>query len=415
MKAEIIAVGSELLTPERVDTNSLYLTQKLTEAGFAVHLKTVVGDSVDDIETLLRAALRRSRCIVLCGGLGPTEDDRTRAAAAKALQRTISTDTEVLEALRLRFARRGIPMAKINERQAEVIAGAQILANPVGTAPGMWIEEKGAWLILLPGPPREMTAVFESQVLPRFAELGSGRRLERRTLSIHGLTESEVDSRIAPVYRSYPGIQTTVLAAAGCISVWLQRWRSPDEGISDLEELSARMQKVLGDFVFTTADEKLEEVVGRLLRASGQSLAVAESCTAGMLGAAISRVPGSSAYFHGGVICYSNDMKVDLCGVPRELLEGHGAVSAAVAEALARGVRSVAHSSIGLSVTGIAGPGGGSEEKPVGLVYVGLADAMRCTHMRRIFPGDRHTVRELTTTAALGRLRRFLMPGETIP
>ncbi len=415
MKAEIIAIGSELLTPDRIDTNSLYLTRKLNEAGFEVHLKTLVGDNAEDIEALLRAALHRSRCIVLCGGLGPTEDDLTRAAAARALQRPLSTNTEVLEALRRRFALRGYPMAKINERQAEIIEGAETLANPVGTAPGMWIEERGVYLVLLPGPPRELSAMFESQVLPRIAGLVGGRRLERRSLGIQGLTESEVDARIAPIYRSYPGIQTTVLAAAGSISVWLQQWLSPEEGTSDLEELSGRIQEVLGDVVFTTDDEKLEEVVGRLLRRSGQSLAVAESCTAGMIGAAISRVPGSSSYFQGGVICYSNELKTDLCHVPHELLERHGAVSAEVAEALARGVRAVACSNIGLSVTGIAGPGGGSEQKPVGLVYIGLADATRCTHTRRIFSGDRQTVRELTTTIALGRLRRFLMPGETIP
>ena len=257
--------------------------------------------------------------------------------------------------------------------------------------------------------------MFESHVVPRLAGLGGGRRMERRSLGIHGLTESEVDTRIAPIYQSYPGIQTTVLAASGCISVWLQQWRSPDEDVTDLEELSTRIQKVLGDCIFTTADENLEQVVGRLLRESGQTLAIAESCTAGMIGAALSRVPGCSTYFQGGVICYNNERKIDLCYVPRELLERHGAVSAEVAEALARGVRSAAHSSLGLSVTGIAGPSGGSEQKPVGLVYIGLADATRCTHTRRIFPGDRQTVRELTTTAALGRLRRFLMPGESIP
>jgi len=415
MKAEIIAIGSELLTPNRIDTNSLYLTQKLNDAGFEVHLKTVVGDHADDIENLLRAALHRSRCIVLCGGLGPTEDDLTRAAVARALQRPLSTHPEILEALRRRFAQRGYPMSKINERQAEIIEGAETLANPVGTAPGMWVEEKGVCLVLLPGPPRELRAMFESQVLPRMAGLGGGRRLERRSLGIQGLTESEVDARIAPIYMSYPGVQTTVLSAAGCISVWLQQWLSLDEGASDLEELSGRIQEALGDVVFTTADEKLEEVVGRILRRSGQSLAIAESCTAGMIGAAISRIPGSSVYFRGGVICYSNELKTDLCRVPPELLERHGAVSAEVADALARGVRAAARSSIGLSVTGIAGPGGGSEQKPVGLVYVGLADATRCTHTRRIFSGDRQTVREFATTIALGRLRRFLMPGETIP
>jgi nicotinamide-nucleotide amidase len=412
MKAEIIAIGSELLTPDRIDTNSLYLTQRLNEVGFEVSLKSIVGDNTDDIENLVRAALQRSRLIVLCGGLGPTEDDLTRVATARALQRRLTLHEEILEALRRRFAMRGYRMAKINERQAEVIDGAEILNNPVGTAPGMWIEEAGAFLVLLPGPPRELQAMFESQVLPRAIRLGSQKRLKQTSLSLQGLPESEVDTRIAPIYKSYPQIQTTILAAKGCISVRLQRWLAPGERAVDVEELAGRIHAELGDDVFSTADESLEEVVGRLLRQSGRSLAVAESCTAGMVASTITRVPGSSDYFRGGVICYSNELKADLCRVPHELLERHGAVSAEVAEALACGVRALAHSSIGLSVTGIAGPGGGSEQKPVGLVYIGLADETRCIHTRRIFSGDRETVRELATSLAIGRLRRFLMPTE---
>jgi nicotinamide-nucleotide amidase len=414
MRAEIIAIGSELLTPDRIDTNSLYLTQKLNKVGFEVSLKSVVGDRVDDIENLVRAALKRSRLIVLCGGLGPTEDDLTRAATAQALGRRLLLHEEILEGLRRRFAMRGYRMAKINERQAEVIDGAEVLSNPVGTAPGMWIEESGAFVVLLPGPPRELEAMFESEVLPRAIRLGSKRRLRQMSLSLQGLPESEVDARIAPIYKSYPQIQTTILVAKGCISVRLQRWLAPGEGASDLEELAGRIHAELGDDVFTTADESLEAVVGRLLRNSGYSLAVAESCTAGMVASTITRVPGSSDYFRGGVVCYSNDLKAELCRVPLELLERHGAVSAEVAEALARGVRELAHSTIGLSVTGIAGPGGGSEQKPVGLVYIGLADETHCIHTRRVFSGDRETVRELTTSHALGRLRRFLMPeGKT--
>jgi nicotinamide-nucleotide amidase len=414
MKAEIIAIGSELLTPDRIDTNSLYLTQKLNEAGFEVSLKSVVGDNADDIESLVRAALQRSRLIVLCGGLGPTEDDLTRVATARALRRGLTLHAEILEALRRRFAKRGYQMARINERQAEVIDGAEILNNPVGTAPGMWIEESGAFLVLLPGPPRELQAMFESQVLPRAFRLGSQKRLKQTSLSLHGLPESEVDTRIAPIYKNYPQIQTTILAVKGCISVRLQRWLGPDERAADLEELAGRIHAELGNDVFTTTDETLEEVVGRLLRQSGRSLAVAESCTAGMVASAITRVPGSSDYFRGGVVCYSNELKADLCRVPNELLERHGAVSAEVAEALACGARALAHSSVGLSVTGIAGPGGGSEQKPVGLVYVGLADETRRVHARRVFPGDRATVRELATSLALGRLRRFLLrAGET--
>ncbi|MBZ5499311.1 MAG: competence/damage-inducible protein A [Acidobacteriia bacterium] len=413
MKAEIIAIGSELLSPDRLDTNSLYLTEKLNEAGLEVRLKTVVGDNTEDIEKLLRVALQRSRLIVLCGGLGPTEDDLTRAATAKALGRPLAPNEVILDGLRRRFALRGYRMAKINERQAEVIEGAEILDNPVGTAPGMWIEEKGASIVLLPGPPRELQAMFESQVLPRALKIGSARRLEKRTFGLQGLPESEVDSRIAPIYKSYPQIQTTILAAKGCISVRLQKWRAHGVDASDLEELAHRIRSELGDIVFTAAEETLEAVVGQMLRHSGRTLAVAESCTAGLIGSTITRVPGSSDYFRGGIICYSNELKEELCRVPRELLQRHGAVSAEVAEALARGARVAAHSSIGLSVTGIAGPDGGSEHKPVGLVYFGLADAARCIHIRRIFPGDRDTVRELATTFALGHLRRFLMPAET--
>ncbi|MGA2264255.1 MAG: competence/damage-inducible protein A, partial [Acidobacteriota bacterium] len=374
MKAEIIAIGSELLTPDRMDTNSLYLTEKLNEAGFEVHLKTIVGDNAEDIAEVLRAALQRSALIVLCGGLGPTEDDLTRIAAANALRRGVTVDEKILEALRRRFALRGYRMAKINERQAEVIEGAEILENPVGTAPGMWIEEKSASLALLPGPPRELKAMFESRVLPRAIRLGGGTRLEKRSFGLQGLPESEVDTRIAPIYKAYPRIQTTILAAKGAISVRLQRWIEPGEGHSDLEELAGRILTELGDTVFTAADETLEQVVGRMLRQSGRSLALAESCTAGMIASTITRVPGSSDYFRGGILCYSNELKIKLCRVKPELLELNGAVSGEVAEALARGVREVACSSIGLAVTGIAGPAGGSEQKPVGLVYFGLAD-----------------------------------------
>jgi len=414
MKAEIVAIGSEMLTPDRIDTNSLYLTRELNAAGFEVRLKTIVGDDEGDIERLLRMALKRSQLIVVCGGLGPTEDDRTRGATARALERPISISAEILESLRQRFSRRGYPMPKINERQAEVIEGAEILANSVGSAPGMWLEADGVCLVLLPGPPRELMAMVEAHVLPRVSRLAGDRHLETRTLGIQGLTESEVDARIAPIYTTYSRIQTTILAAGGNISVRLQRWVEPGESGSDLEELAGTIHATLGDVVFTTADEQLEQVVGHLLRRSGRSLATAESCTAGMIGAAITSVPGSSDYFLGGVICYSNELKVELCRVPRSLLERHGAVSAEVAEALARGVREVANSSIGLSVTGIAGPGGGSEQKPVGLVYVGLADERGSSHTKRVLSGDRATVRGITTTVALGRLRRFLLETETL-
>lgn len=409
MKAEIIAVGSEMLTPDHVDTNSLYLTRRLNEAGYQVYLKTIVGDDRDDIADVLGAALRRSDLIIVCGGLGPTEDDRTRSAAALALRRAVFIDEGILQALRKKFAARGFTMAPINERQAEVIEGAEILENALGTAPGMWIEEKGRHILLLPGPPRELKAIFEETVLPRIRELCGSARLAYRSFHITGMTESELDSQIAPIYTAYPRVRTTVLAGTKHIAVHLYRWTESGEEPADLEELASKIQARLGHAVFSTCGESMEEVVGRQLRESGRTLAVAESCTAGMLGMQITRVPGSSAYFKGGILCYSNEAKMELCGVPAELLEKHGAVSAEVAEALARGVREALHSSIGLSITGIAGPGGGTAEKPVGLVYTAISDGRRTESRHRVMPGDRESIRERSTYLALSWLRRFLM------
>jgi nicotinamide-nucleotide amidase len=301
-------------------------------------------------------------------------------------------------------------MASINERQAEVIEGAEILENPRGTAPGQWIEARGVRLALLPGPPREIEPMFESAVMPRLRRLGAGRRLAERSFRVIGLTESEVDARVAPIYTAYqPRISTTILAAAGHIALRSSPWGAQGEQPRELEELAARIDQALGDAIYTTSDEPLEEIVGRLLAQSRRTVAVAESCTAGLLGWRITRVAGSSSYFLGGVLCYSNEAKTELCGVPRELLDQHGAVSAEVAETLARGVMRRFSSSIGLAVTGIAGPGGGTADKPVGLVYVGISDSGQAVHFRRVLPGDREAVRERAVFFALAALRRFLL------
>ena len=409
MKAEIIVVGSELLTPDSSDTNSLYLTHKLNEAGFEVHLKTIVGDVQKDIEEILQQALQRSELILFSGGLGPTMDDRTRAAVAGALKRPLVPDPEILEDLRRKFASRGFKMSPNNERQADVIREAEILENRLGTAPGMWIEEAGRYIVLLPGPPRELQSVFEHHVLPRIRKLSGGTRLETRSFYITGMTESELDTQLAPLYTAYPRIKTTILAGTKHISVRLYRWLQQGDDIEDLDELASRIQEKIGPAIFSTQNESMEEIVGRMLRESRNTLAVAESCTAGMLGMHITRVPGSSGYFQGGIQCYSDAAKIELCGAPADLIRTHGAVSAEVAEALAIGVRNKLHASIGLSITGIAGPGGGSPEKPVGLVYIGVSDGVDTWNRHRIMPGDRESVRERTTYLALSWLRRFLM------
>jgi nicotinamide-nucleotide amidase len=362
---------------------------------------------------VLRSGLRRSELIILSGGLGPTEDDLTRTSVAAVLHREIRIHPALVEALQRRFAGRGYSMPKINERQAQVIDGARVLENPNGTAPGLWLEEGKVGIALLPGPPRELKPMVERHILPWVRERTGGRRLAGRIFHITGLTESEVDSRVAPVYREYPQVQTIILANPGHIALRMGRWVERGEQVADLEQLAGRIQEALGDAIFSSARETLEEVVGRMLLESGQTLAIAESCTSGMIGMRVTRVPGSSRYFLGGVMCYSNDVKHRICGVPAQLLEDHGAVCAQVAEALAGGVRNALGASIGLSVTGIAGPDGGTSEKPVGLVFVGIADGSRTTHLKRIVPGDRETIRERTTCFALSSLRRFLISGRT--
>jgi nicotinamide-nucleotide amidase len=409
MRAEIIAVGSELLTPDNIDTNSLYLTHGLNEAGFEVRLKSVVGDDEPDIAGILRAALQRSDLIVFSGGLGPTEDDLTRRAVAGVLDLPLDTDPLVLEKMRQKFAARGFRMSTNNERQAQIIRGAEVLENPLGTAPGMWIEKEGRHVVLLPGPPRELKSIFEEKVAPRIVRLGGEKKLSYKSFHVTGLTESELDSRLAPIYTGYPQIRTTVLAGTKHIAVRLYHWIDSPRDSVELEELAAKIQAELGDAVFATGGESMEEVAGRQLKASGNTLAVAESCTGGMLGMHITRVPGSSEYFLGGILCYSNQSKIDLCGVPAELLEKYGAVSAESAEALARGVRNSLRSSIGLSITGIAGPGGATPEKPVGLVYIGISIGDKTESRSRVMPGDRETIRERSTYLALSWLRRKLL------
>ncbi|MCL2878504.1 MAG: CinA family nicotinamide mononucleotide deamidase-related protein, partial [Acidobacteria bacterium] len=344
--------------------------------------------------------------------LGPTEDDRTRAAAALALGRKTERSGEILEELRRRFAARGFKMNNNNERQADVIDDAEVLDNPFGTAPGQWIENSGRYVALLPGPYRELKSIFETSVLPRLRILSGGRRMVSKLFHVTGVPESELDARIAPLYTAYPGIEVTVLAGTRHGSVRISRWIDGGESAADVEELGKRIQAELGDAVFSTSGETMEEVAGRLLRKSGKTLAVAESCTSGILGALITGVSGSSDYFRGGVLCYGNDAKMKLCGVPPETLARHGAVSAETAEALALGVKNALSSDIGISITGIAGPGGGSPEKPVGLVYFGLSDGVHTESRRRVMPGDRESVRERSAYFALSMLREFFLKPE---
>jgi len=410
MDAEIIAVGSELLTPYRLDTNSLYLTEKLNALGIEVRFKTVVGDDRERLARVLRAALDRSNLIILTGGLGPTEDDVNREVVAEALARPLREVAAVRKSLEERFARLGRAMSPNNARQALVPEGAEWLENKKGTAPGLWIEEDGVHILLLPGPPHELEAMFESACLPRLARLSTGERLSSRVYKVVGLPESEVDQRIAPIYKAYVNPTTTILAVAGAIEIHLRaRAANEDEAQALLTELGDKIELALGDHVFSTRGESLEQIVAMYLNMKQKSVAVAESCTGGLLSERLTRVPGSSGYFLGGVVCYGNDLKTKLAGVPPALLEAHGAVSKPVAQALAEGIRNRSGANIGIGITGVAGPSGGTPEKPVGLVYISLADE-RGTQVREFrFPGDRERIRHWATQAALELIRRRMM------
>ena len=410
LTAEIIAVGSELLTPFRTDTNSLWLTEQLNDVGIEVKLKTIVGDDDARLEEAIRDALKRSSVVVLTGGLGPTEDDITRKIAARALGRRLVLDDKVLEEIRAKFLHWSRKMPEINARQAMIIEGAEVLPNPNGTAPGMYIEHEGRTVVLLPGPPRELKPMFESVVSPKLSARAGDVRVARRVLRVAGLGESAVDERIAPVYRQYENPQTTILFTNSEIELHLTaQGKNEQEAELLLDGLAGQIEERLGDAVFAFRGEKMEEVVGLRLAVAGFTLATAESCTGGLIAHRLTEVPGSSTYFMEGVVTYSNEAKTRLLGVPPELIEAHGAVSAEVAEAMAVGVKQRAGTDFGLSVTGVAGPGGGTEEKPVGLVYVALADDAHTEHRRLMLPGDRHLIRWRASQFALDLLRRRLI------
>ena len=410
LTAEIIAVGSELLTPFRTDTNSLWLTDRLNTVGVEVKLKTIVGDDDARLEEAIRDALKRSGVVVITGGLGPTEDDITRKIAARALSRRLLLDERVLEDIKAKFLHWGRKMPEINSRQAMVIEGAEVLPNPNGSAPGMYLEHEGRILVMLPGPPREMKPMFEERVVPRIAERAGGLRVARRVLKVAGLGESAVDERIAPVYTQYKNPQTTILFTSTEIEIHLTaQAKSEAEAELLLDGLAGQLEERLGDAVFAFRGEKMEEVVGLRLAVGGFTLSVAESCTGGLVAHRLTEVPGSSTYFMEGVVTYSNEAKTRLLGVPAELIESRGAVSPEVAEAMAAGVKRRADTDFGLAVTGVAGPGGGTPEKPVGLVYVALSDDAHTEHKRLMLPGDRHLVRWRASQFALDLLRRRLI------
>ncbi len=410
LSAEIIAIGSELLASDRTDTNSLWLTEQLNRLGIDVKLKTVVGDDDARLEEVVKDAVKRSGVVITTGGLGPTEDDITRKVVARALKRRLTLSEPMLTELRERFKSFGMNMPERNSRQAMVIEGSEVLANPNGSAPGLYLEHEGCSVALFPGPPREMKPMFENHVQPRLEKLAGDVRFARRVLRVAGMGESAVDERIAPIYSKYQNPQTTILFNSSEIEVHLRaQGRTEKDAEALLDDLSLKIEKELGNAVFSFRGEKMEEVVGRSLAVKGFTVAVAESCTGGLIAQRLTNVPGSSKYFVEGLVTYSNESKTRLLGVDKKLILEFGAVSQQVARDMARGVRHRAKADFGLSVTGIAGPEGGSEEKPVGLVFIALADEAHTEHKRFVLPGDRELIRWRASQAALDMLRRRLI------
>jgi nicotinamide-nucleotide amidase len=410
MKAEIIAVGSELLTPDRLDTNSLFLTEELNKLGVEVMRKTVVGDEQKDLRDAFAGALERVELVVSCGGLGPTSDDLTRETVADLLGRKLQRDDHIVHAIEGRFRSFRREMPEINIRQAMVPEGAEALDNPNGTAPGLWIEHGDRIIVLLPGPPREMRGIFESAIAPRLARRATGVRLFHRELRVTGLGESYVEQRIAPIYKRYDNVITTVLAAPGEVQVHLRVWSdNAAESQKTLDEIERGFDIALTDRIFSRNGQPLHEVVARELTLNNVTIATAESCTGGLLAQRLTSIAGSSSYFLGGVVCYSNERKTAWADVPPELIATKGAVSPEVAAALADGIRRRVGSMIGIGVTGIAGPGGGSEEKPVGTVHIALAQAGGIAERGVTLPGDRESIRWQASQVALDMIRMHLL------
>jgi nicotinamide-nucleotide amidase len=416
--AEVIAVGSELLGSTRTDTNSLYLSDRLSSIGIDLRIKSVVGDDRGDLETMFRQALARADVVVLTGGLGPTDDDLTRDAVAQVLGIPMHEDASIVAKIRARFERRGLTMPEVNRRQAQVPDGAVVLDNPNGTAPGLFIEHP--WegsrkiVILLPGPPRELNPMFDALCTGLLADRAGQERSYRTSLFLTGRGESHVEEKAQPVYSRWrdavPPITTTILAAMGQIELHLTvRDTDAARARATLDRAREELLAVIGDDVYSIDGRPMEEVVGEMLQARRYTIATAESCTGGLLMSRLTDVAGSSAYVRAGVVAYAYEDKTSLLGVPRAMIESHGAVSEPVAVAMAEGIKAKTGADVTVGITGIAGPGGGTPSKPVGTVVIAVLVPEHPVYVRTYsFMGGRAMVKFQATQAAMDRIRRML-------
>jgi nicotinamide-nucleotide amidase len=412
MRAIFIAVGSELLDLDRADTNSLYVASRLREKGILMDMKVVVGDHMDNLAWIVKKACQRAQLVILSGGLGPTEDDITREAVATALKKNLVFQEEIVADLENIFKRRGMTMPEINSRQAFVIEGAEVVPNPAGTAPGLYLDDGNCKVLLLPGPPNELIPIFET-VYEKYLAPASNYHIYSRTFKLTGISESETDARCSDIYRKYRNPVTTILASPGVIELhFLGRSKnSSDEARKLTDELAEKVRERLQDHIFAEKDVSLAEVIVEELQKRRLTLAVAESCSGGGLGHQITNVAGSSEVFLGGVIAYANNLKTGILGVGEATLKKHGAVSKQAAQEMAAGVRRLCGADIGVAITGIAGPGGETAGKPVGLVYIHLSAENFDNGIRQIFSGSREIVKTRSIAYALNLVREYLKHG----
>ena len=420
MIAEIIAAGSEMLTPFRQDTNSLYLTSRLNELGVEVAFKTIVGDNLDHLTSAAKIAIARADVVIFSGGLGPTEDDLTREAVGAALGLRLRRDNEILSWMYKRFAARRMTMPANNARQADVLDGAEVMVNANGSAPGQYIDtvvgRHRKIVVLLPGPPKELKAMFAAECRPRLAATLPERHMAKRMLRMALIPESQVDARTAPIYKEYADVETTILAGSGEIQLhFVCAKPSVAEAQARVDEVAERVEQEMGEAVFSSHGESLEEVVLLMLGLRHMTLASAESCTGGLLAQRLTAVPGSSRYFLGGAVVYADRLKTLFADVPEELVRTEGPVSKAVARAMAEGIRRRTGAAVGVGITGIAGPGPGApgpdEDKPIGLVYVAISfgDDAQTKVTELNLTGDRERIRLWASQHALEQLRRSLL------
>lgn len=406
--AAIIAIGSEMLGPTRVDTNSLKVTAAFESFGIGIVRKTVVGDTQRELVDEIRHSLAHSSILITSGGLGPTEDDMTRDALSEALGLAMEVDESIVEALKKRFEARGWVMPEVNKRQANVFTGQTTLKNERGTAPGFHIEKEGKHIWVFPGVPHELEWMVATYLVPWLQSVTAGQSRFRRVLKIAGMTESGVEERLEPYYAAHPE-PLTILATMGQTELHLSADGAEADAMALIASRESELRALFADKIFGADDDTLEGVVGNILTARGETVGTAESCTGGLLASRITDVPGSSAYFMGGAVCYTGAAKSDLAGVDPDLIREHGEVSEEVAVALARGARERFGTTYGIGVTGIAGPGGGSEAKPVGTVHIAVAGPRGHKHRKLFWPIERTLFKRITTQSALDLLRLFIV------